>query len=186
MLSPNHVICSISFSPFQFSQTQSVLVLIGNSTKIFLTALQNEYLSSLHAITPPPKKKKTQKTNKQTNKKIKQKKTADFRPHDLSGTYPFCNSLMHEKCFCNLKCVILKNIQYPARSIEIHDDVIKWKHFPHHWPFVREIHWSPVNSQRPVTQNFDVFFDQRLNKRLRKQSRRRWLETPSRSSLRHC
>ena len=27
-----------------------------------------------------------------------------------------------------------------------HDDVIKWKHFPHCWPFVRGIHWSPVNS----------------------------------------
>ena len=27
-----------------------------------------------------------------------------------------------------------------------HDDVIKWKHFPHYWPFVRWIHWSPVNS----------------------------------------
>ena len=28
----------------------------------------------------------------------------------------------------------------------LHDDVIKWKHFPRYWPFVREIHWSPVNS----------------------------------------
>ena len=27
-----------------------------------------------------------------------------------------------------------------------HDDVIKWKHFPRHWPFVRGIHQSPVNS----------------------------------------
>ena len=27
-----------------------------------------------------------------------------------------------------------------------HDDVIKWKHFPRHWPFVRRIHRSPVNS----------------------------------------
>ena len=26
-----------------------------------------------------------------------------------------------------------------------HDDVIKWKHFPCYWPFVREIHRSPVN-----------------------------------------
>ena len=28
----------------------------------------------------------------------------------------------------------------------IHDDVIKWKHFPRHWPFVWGIHRSPVNS----------------------------------------
>ena len=26
-----------------------------------------------------------------------------------------------------------------------HDDVIKWKHFPRNWPFVRGIHRSPVN-----------------------------------------
>ena len=29
---------------------------------------------------------------------------------------------------------------------ETHDDVIKWKHFPRYWPFVRGIHRSPVNS----------------------------------------
>ena len=27
-----------------------------------------------------------------------------------------------------------------------HDDVIKWKHCPRYWPFVRGIHRSPVNS----------------------------------------
>ena len=27
-----------------------------------------------------------------------------------------------------------------------HDDVIKWKHLPRNWPFVRGIHRSPVNS----------------------------------------
>ena len=32
-------------------------------------------------------------------------------------------------------------------NLEIfHDDVIKWKHFPRYWPFVRGIHRSPVNS----------------------------------------
>ena len=36
-------------------------------------------------------------------------------------------------------------------------------------------------SRRPATLSFDVFFDLCLNKRLNKQSRRRWFETPSRS-----
>ena len=49
---------------------------------------------------------------------------------------------------------------------------------------------SPVTGEfplhRPVTRSFDVFFDLRLNKRLSKQSRRRWVETPSRSLWRHC
>ena len=32
------------------------------------------------------------------------------------------------------------------QTIIWHDDVIKWKHFPRYWPFVRGIHRSPVNS----------------------------------------
>ena len=31
-------------------------------------------------------------------------------------------------------------------SALMHDDVIKWKHFPRYWPFVLGIHRSPVNS----------------------------------------
>ena len=27
-----------------------------------------------------------------------------------------------------------------------YEDAIKWKHFPHYWPFVRGFHRSPVNS----------------------------------------
>ena len=41
-------------------------------------------------------------------------------------------------------------------------------------------------AQRPVTQSFDVFFDLRLNKRLRKQSWGWWFETLSRPWWRHC
>ena len=32
-----------------------------------------------------------------------------------------------------------------SAAVLSHDDVIKWKHFPRNWPFVREIHRSPVN-----------------------------------------
>ena len=41
-------------------------------------------------------------------------------------------------------------------------------------------------AQRPVTRSFDVFFDLRLNKWLRKQSWGWWFETLSRPSWRHC
>ena len=34
---------------------------------------------------------------------------------------------------------------YPIVLLK-HDDVIKWKHFPRYWPFVRGIHRWPVNS----------------------------------------
>ena len=49
---------------------------------------------------------------------------------------------------------------------------------------------SPVSgefpAQRPVTRNFDVFFDMRLNKRLSKQSWGWWFKTPSRPLWRQC
>ena len=33
-----------------------------------------------------------------------------------------------------------------TNEISWHDDVIKWKHFPRYWPFVRGIQRFPVNS----------------------------------------
>ena len=41
-----------------------------------------------------------------------------------------------------LECTVVIEWLYSAR---IHDDVIKWKHFPRYWPIVRGIHRSPVN-----------------------------------------
>ena len=41
-------------------------------------------------------------------------------------------------------------------------------------------------AQRPETQSFDVFFDLRLDKPLRKQPWGWWFETPSWSLRRHC
>ena len=35
---------------------------------------------------------------------------------------------------------------WPRPGLAIHDDGIKWKHFPRYWPFIRGIHRSPVNS----------------------------------------
>ena len=72
-------------------------------------------------------------------------------------------------------------------SLTVHDDVIKWKHFPHNWPFMRGIHRSGVfPAQRPVTRSFGVFFDLRLNKRLSKQSWGWWFEKPPWSLWRQC
>ena len=44
--------------------------------------------------------------------------------------------------------IVMEKIQL-SRDVRIsgtHDDVIKWKHFLHYWPFVRGIHRFPVNS----------------------------------------
>ena len=39
-------------------------------------------------------------------------------------------------------------IRVPLKLFEIHDDVIKSKHFLRYWSFVRGIHRSPLNSPR--------------------------------------
>ena len=69
-----------------------------------------------------------------------------------------------------------------------HDDVIKWKHFPRNWPSVRGIHGWPMDSltNGGDAESFGVFLDLRLNKRLSKQSIRRWCEKLSLSLWRHC
>ena len=40
----------------------------------------------------------------------------------------------------------LFDTKFGPKSLSIHDDVIKWKHFPRYWPFVRGIPRSSVNS----------------------------------------
>ena len=73
-------------------------------------------------------------------------------------------------------------------SITPHDDVIKWKHFPRHWTFVRGIHRSPVNSPHKGHWRGALLFSLicAFNKRLSKRSWGWWFETPSRSLWRHC
>ena len=118
-----------------------------------------------------------------------------------------------------------------------YDDIIKWKWFPLYWPFVRGIHWSPVDSphrgpviwplmfsliwawtngwannreasdlwwhhvlydvnvMKSLVKHWNrnviiliIFFDDNLNKRLSRQSRRRWFQTTGDFSRRdaHC
>ena len=69
-----------------------------------------------------------------------------------------------------------------------HDDVIKWKHSPRYWPFVRGIHRSPVNSPHKGQWRGALVFSLICAwiKSLGKQSWGWWFETPSRSLWRHC
>ena len=46
-------------------------------------------------------------------------------------------------------CHVTNNLTWSAKVVQLslnHNDVIKWKHFPRYWSFVRGIHRSPVNS----------------------------------------
>ena len=75
-----------------------------------------------------------------------------------------------------------------SRNVSIHDDVIKWKHFPRCWPFVGGIHRSPVNSPHKGQWRGALMFSLicALNKQFTKQSWGWWFGTPSRSLWRHC
>ena len=78
----------------------------------------------------------------------------------------------------------------PARSRYgvHHDDVIKWKHFPRYWRFVRGIHRWPVNSPHKGQWRGALmfFFYLCLHKLLSKHRWGRWFEMPSRPLWRHC
>ena len=65
--------------------------------------------------------------------------------------------------------------------------MIKCKHFPCYWPFVRGIHRSPVNSSHKGQWRGALMFSLicALNKRLSKQWWGWWFDTPSCSLWRH-
>ena len=48
--------------------------------------------------------------------------------------------------FQNYCAIIYFACYVVADQMIFHDDVIKWKHFPRYWQFVRGVHRSPVNS----------------------------------------
>ena len=71
--------------------------------------------------------------------------------------------------------------------VALHDDVIKWKHFPRNWPFVRGIHrsrWIPRTSASDA--ELWCFFDLLLNKWLSKQPWGWRFQMPSWSLWRQC
>ena len=68
---------------------------------------------------------------------------------------------------------------------ETHDDVIKWKHFPRHWPFVRGIHRSPVNSPHKGQWRRALMFSV-ICVWTNAWTNHREAETSSRSLWRHC
>ena len=70
----------------------------------------------------------------------------------------------------------------------IHDDVIKWKHFPRYWPLCGEFtghRWIP-HTKASDAELWCFFFICALNKLFSKQSWGWWFETTSCSLWRHC
>ena len=59
----------------------------------------------------------------------------------------FLRHLASQWCWTSSTPVVRRYPPWPGQCLNMHDDVIKWKHFPRYWPFLRGIHWSPVNYQ---------------------------------------
>ena len=69
----------------------------------------------------------------------------------IRDTVLLCNDVSHWLC-ASLKLTLYEDSSVCGsmrrhRSLKSHEDVIKWKHFPRYWPFVRGILRSPVNSR---------------------------------------
>ena len=95
-------------------------------------------------------------------------------------------------CIRSIEFKAFGSVESHHSTVSFHDDVIKWKHFPRYWPFVRGIHRgihrSPVNSPHRGQWCGTLMFSLicALNKRLSKQSWGWCFEAPSRSLWRHC
>ena len=44
------------------------------------------------------------------------------------------------------QCLLINDVEWHSPVWKLHDDVIKWKHFPFYWPFVQGIHQWTVSS----------------------------------------
>ena len=66
------------------------------------------------------------------------------RPHNEFATWVYnyflCN--LFDRVFSAFREFFYISAPY---VYSLHDDVIKWEHFPRYWPFVRGIHRSTVN-----------------------------------------
>ena len=81
---------------------------------------------------------------------------------------------------CNRTVSFANTVQEHYNSLHLyHDDVIKWKHFPRYWPFVRGIDRSPVNSPHKSQWRGALMFALicAVKKRLSKHSWGWWFET---------
>ena len=75
-------------------------------------------------------------------KQAKQHKTWAY----YFGSYGITINTVAETPNCTLQAQnIAITVRWRLESVTNHDDVIKWKHFPRYWPFMRGIHRWPLD-----------------------------------------
>ena len=128
------------------------------------------------------------------------------KSHNAPVPYPTIHHVGTEICTLLFKsgvfwdmgqvyCTPWNNLQWKLNQREanffpknaFHDDVIKWKHLPRYWLFVREIHRWPVIPPHKGQWRGDLMFSlicAWINGWVN--NRDGWFETPSSSLWRHC
>ena len=99
-----------------------------------------------------------------------QMETQKFDPHWFYCLQWGCNNL-----FCQ-ECISITRITFPKTNY--HEDIIKWKHFPRYWPFVRGINRSPVQSpHKGQWRGAWCFLWSAPKQKIEQTIKRRWFET---------
>ena len=103
------------------------------------------------------------------------------------GVYMFSSSQSRNPDIFTLEIVLEFTLRrfFIVSKYKLHDDASNGNIFRVTGPLLGESNdhrWIPLTKATDA----ELFFDLRLNKRLSKQTRRRWFEIPSRSSWRHC
>ena len=118
---------------------------------------------------------------------VKRRKTLQW-PRSVS-----CINIRYNVCEFPHMINVCESPPPPSNGVEYpHPINARWRHEMETFSVLLTLcaENSPATGEfaphRPVTLNFDVFFDLRLNKRLSKKSWGWWFETPSYPLWRHC
>ena len=84
--------------------------------------------------------------------------------------------LPHDCCLQSFTSTVMMRM---LTMFQLSNDVIIWKRFTHHWPFVRQTVPGFPHQKGPLVRSFDVFFDVRTKRLLNKKSSSRWFVVPS-------
>ena len=116
--------------------------------------------------------------------------TCAYMRHNTVWVYNILMKLNYMFTWCNDIVIMVfcaRHWSYVRACIRVfHDDVIKWKHFPRYWPFVRGIHRSPVNSPHKGQWRGAMMFSLICVWINGWESWGWWFETLSRPLWRHC
>ena len=66
--------------------------------------------------------------------------------------------VLHSPVISLIGFFVKRGVSVLGQIMTVHEEFIKWNHFPRYWPFVRGIHRSPVNSPHKGQSRGDLMF----------------------------